>query len=261
MTVYVGGASSDENGNATGGEAGNQSGRELKRQAWYLDKRGWRVFRAKSVEVAAKIADDMSKAIANKRIGYDQKERNTLYKYAAPVGFDCSKVTTPCETDCSALVRVCCAYAGVKLSNFNTASEPSVLLASGKFNELTDSKYTKESEYLRAGDILVTATKGHTVIVLNDGSKAETSTPSTGGKFVFKRLLKYGSTGTDVIELKKLLIAHGYKNGITTDTKTSKNFRGATRTQVRKFQKDHSLKVDGIAGKNTITALGGVWDG
>lgn len=260
-TVYIGSAVSDENGKAIGGQAGNQSGRELKKQAWYLHSKGWRVFRAKSVAVADKIADDMRKAIANKNIGYDQGERNTLYNYASKVGFDCSKVTTPCETDCSALVRVCCAYAGVKLSNFNTESEPSRLLASGKFTELTDSKYTTQSVYLKEGDILVTKTKGHTAVVLNDGSKAETSNTSNSGKYVFKRLLKYGSKGDDVIELKKLLIAKGYNSGITTNTSNSKNFGSLTKAQVKAFQKNNGLTVDGIAGKNTITALGGVWDG
>lgn len=50
-TVYVGGASIDENGRAHGGQAGNQTGRELRKQKWYKHKKGWRVFRAKSPEV------------------------------------------------------------------------------------------------------------------------------------------------------------------------------------------------------------------
>ena len=48
-TVYVGGASIDENGHAHGGKAGNQTGRELRKQKWYKHKKGWRVFRAKSL--------------------------------------------------------------------------------------------------------------------------------------------------------------------------------------------------------------------
>lgn len=261
-TVYIGNAVADENGGAKGGKPGNQSGREVRKQAWYLNKKGWRVFRAKSVAVASKIADDMRKAIANKNIGYDQSQRNTLYNYASKVGFDCANVETPCDTDCSALVRVCCAYAGVKLSNFNTASEAAQLLASGQFVEMAGDKYTNQSAYLCEGDILVTKTKGHTAVVLNDGSKAERKEedePASG--YVFKRLLKYGCAGGDVVELKKLLIANGYDEGITVNTSASRYFRGSTRKQVKAFQKDHGLTVDGIAGKDTITALGGVWDG
>lgn len=262
MTVYIGSASGDENGKASGGAAGNQSGRELKKQAWYLHKSGWRVFRAKSATVAKRIADDMRFAIANKNIGYDQGQRNTLYNLASKVGFDCSKVTTPCECDCSSLVRVCLAYAGVRLPDFNTASEAVRLIASDEFVELVGAKYTDQSAYLCEGDILVTKEKGHTAVVLNDGSKAEKPVPEKPASgYVFKRLLKYGSYGEDVVEMKKLLIKHGYHEGITVDTKTSKRFGSSTRKLVKEFQKANGLKVDGIAGENTITALGGVWDG
>lgn len=85
--------------------------------------------------------------------------------------------------------------------------------------------------------------------------------PETSGGFVFTRVLKYGCKGDDVIELKKLLIAAGYGKGITVNTSSSGNFYGSTRTQVKAYQKDHGLTVDGKAGKNTITALGGIWRG
>lgn len=256
MTVYIGSAVGDENNNASGGEAGNQSGKELKREPWYLSKKGWRVFRAKSKEVAQKIADDMRYAVNNKFIGYDQKQRNTLYTYASKVGFDCSKVENPCECDCSSLVRVCIAYAGIRLRDFNTASEALRLLASDEFIEMVGDKYTEKSAYLCEGDILVTAVKGHTAVVLNNGSKAEKDDPTS---YVFKRVLKYGSYGEDVVELKKLLIANGYDDGITVNTSSSKRFGSKTRLNVRNFQIASGLKVDGIAGEQTITALGGVW--
>ena len=173
-TVYVGSASIDENGRAYGGKAGNQSGRELRRQAWYLHGKGWRVFRAKDAAAAEKIALCMKQAIANPNIGYDQYERNTLYKAAEAVGFDLSKVKVKCETDCSALVRVCCACAGIGglAADFRTGNEPSRLLATGAFVELAGERYTRQSAWLKAGDILCTATSGHTVVVLNDGDRA-----------------------------------------------------------------------------------------
>ena len=40
-TVYVYGASIDENGKAHGGQAGNQTGRELKKQKWYKHDKTW----------------------------------------------------------------------------------------------------------------------------------------------------------------------------------------------------------------------------
>lgn len=262
-TVYVGGASIDENGKAHGGKAGNQSGRELRKQAWYKHSKGWRVFRAKEAETGVKIADDMRWAIANKYIGYDQWQRNTLYKYAAKVGFNCWKVDVDCETDCSALVRVCLAYAGIDVpAEFRTVNMPHYLLKTGKFKEMTGSKYTNQSAYLREGDILVTATSGHTVVVLNDGDKAEkdTTEPVTeptkepekdkGGETVDITLsvLKKGAKGAEVKAMQTLLKGYGYslgKWGIDGD------FGGDTLTAVKEYQRDNHLSIDGICGKNT----------
>ena len=181
-TVYIGNAVGDERGQASGGEAGNQNGKELRTQPWYLNEKGWIVLRPKDSAVASKLAHDMKAACNNTHIGYDQKQRNTLFDAASKVDYDCSKVTTPCECDCSSLVRVCLWYAGIKVKNFNTASEVDVLMKTGKFEKLTDAKYTEKSAYLKTGDILITAVKGHTAIVLNDGDKAEKDpepTPTT----------------------------------------------------------------------------------
>ena len=84
---------------------------------------------------------------------------------------------------------------------------------------------------------------------------------SDNGATTFTRVLKYGVKGNDVIELKKLLIAKGYGKGITTNTSSSRNFYGSTRTAVKNFQRDNGLTIDGKAGKKTITALGGKLNG
>lgn len=177
MTVYVGNAVCDENGHARGGKPGDQTGRELRIQPWYLNAKGWRVFRAKDPAVAKKIADDMRWACDNMAIGYNQSTRNTLYNAAKPFDFDCAKVTELCECDCSSLVRVCILYAGIKINDFNTTSEPTRILNTGAFDEMVGEKYTDESAYLREGDILVTRTKGHTLVILNDGDKAYEDDP------------------------------------------------------------------------------------
>ena len=172
MSVKIGSARIDENGHACGGRAGDQTGREVSTQSWYRHAKGWRVFRARSPQAAEKIARNMQCACDNRHIGYDQYQRLTLYEVSKPLGFDCKQVKADCETDCSALVRVCCAYAGIRLPNFRTTDEPAALLNSGAFAELTGAKYTDQSAYLRRGDILVTRTQGHTVVVLSDGPKA-----------------------------------------------------------------------------------------
>lgn len=173
MSVIIGSARIDEHGKAKGGKAGDQNGKEVSTQKWYKHTKVWRVFRAKDEIIAEKIADDMQLACDNKNIGYDQGQRLTLYNIAKDVDFNCSKVTKKCETDCSALVRVCCAYAGVMLPNFRTPTEPEALLDSGYFVEMVGKKYSDSSDYLKRGDILVTSTQGHTVVVLTNGDKVK----------------------------------------------------------------------------------------
>lgn len=177
MTVYIGNAVGDEHRKARGGEAGDQTGKELKVQPWYKNAKGWRVFRAKSAEVAQKLVYDMKAACENSNIGYDQSQRNTLYNVSKPFGFDCAKVDEPCECDCSSLVRVCVLYSGIKVNDFNTTSEPARLLATGEFEEMVGEEYTDSSKLLKAGDILCTKVKGHTAIVLNDGPDVDPDPP------------------------------------------------------------------------------------
>lgn len=163
MAVKVGSARIDERGKATGGQAGDQnSGKEVSTQNWYIHSKGWNVFRAKDPIAQKKIGDAMIAACANNNIGYDQNQRNTLYTQAQKVNFNLDKVTTPCETDCSALVRVCCAYAGITNlpSGFRTGNLKTNLLNNGNFVQLKGDKYEKKSNYLKAGDILCTKTSG-----------------------------------------------------------------------------------------------------
>lgn len=205
MAVYVGSARIDENGKARGGAAGDQKG-EVSTQKWYKHSKGWRVLRAKDAAKAKKIAEAMQAACDNQKIGYDQGQRNTLYNVAKAVGFNPAKVTTACETDCSALVRVCCAYAGIMLADMYTGNQASIMLKSGAFEELTGSKYTDSSDYLKAGDVLVTKTKGHTVVVLDDGAKAgasataSTTSGSTASTYTLQQFVKdvQAATGSNV---------------------------------------------------------------
>ena len=142
MAVIIGSARIDENGKAHGGAAGDQTGKEVSTQAWY--DRDWRVLRPKDPAKAKKIAKGMQSACDNANIGYDQYQRQTLYNLVKPLGYDPAKANKKCETDCSALVRVCCCYGGIMVGDFNTESEVRVLMATGEFVELTGSKYTSQ---------------------------------------------------------------------------------------------------------------------
>lgn len=257
MAVKVGSARIDENGKAHGGKAGDQTGRELSTQNWYLHAKGWRVFRAKNPAVAEKIAQDMQWACDNPKIGYDQYQRDTLFNVAKAVGFNCRQVDTACETDCSALVRVCVNYAGVPVGNFRTPDEAAKLLATGAFIELTGSKYQGQSTYLGRGDILVTKTQGHTVVVLTNGPKFEGNVEPEKPGALGDRILRYGDEGPDVKRMQEMLIALGYDLGVWG---ADGDFGDCTEIALKQFQADAGIDADGECGPETVKALNAALD-
>lgn len=181
MAVYVASARIDENGNAYGGKAGDQSGKEVSSQLWYDYEKNnpgktWVLLRCIDPEKRKKIAKCMRDAYVNAFIGYDQHQRDSLYDAVKDKGFDVNTLEKAVETDCSALVRICVCYAGINCQDFNTASQANVLVKTGFFKKITDTKYTKSQDFLLEGDILVSSKRGHTVVVLNDGAKAATDT-------------------------------------------------------------------------------------
>ena len=181
MAVRIGHASIDENGKAQNGAAGDQTGKEVCIRNWYKHAKGWVVLRCKDASKREKIAQAMEKACVNPDIGYDQYQRDTLFNHVKDKGFNPAKTTKTVETDCSALVRVCIAYAYGKdvAGNIRTVSEPSMLAKTGLFEKLTDAKYCASSDYLLRGDILCTPVSGHTVVVLDNGAKIKASTSTT----------------------------------------------------------------------------------
>ena len=249
MAVIIGSARIDENGRAHGGRAGDQTGKEVSTQNWYKHSKGWVVLRAKDPKKAAKIAQAMRAACDNPNIGYDQYQNSTLWNEVKDKGYDPAKASKPCETDCARLVRVCCAYAGIMAKDFYTASEVDKLMDTGEFVKFTTSKYTNQSDYLGAGDILVTKTKGHTVVVLTNGSKydGEVEEPSVP---LGARILKNGSEGKDVEDLQRRLKAVGYDPG-----EIDGEYGPNTASAVKALQKDADILVDGEFGPDSYAAL------
>ena len=196
MSVMIGHASIDENGKARGGVAGDQTKREVCTRTWY-DK-GWnKVIRAKDSDIAKKIAKAMESACANDNIGYDQNQRTTLFIQAQSKKWDISKITTKCETDCSALVSVCVNASGVPVSkDIYTGNEANALKKTGKFEVLTNSKYLTTDKNLKRGDILLKE-GSHTAIVLTDG----------------ENVVKKRTTKKSITTIAKEVIAGKWGNG------------------------------------------------
>ena len=184
MAVIIGSARHDEHGNCySGGKSGDQTGQEVSTQKFYNHSKGWNVLRAKDNKVAEKLAEAMQIACGNKNIGYDQSERYGIIKHGIN-----TKVKTEC--DCSSLVRACIIYAsGKDVGDFNTSNERSVILKSGLFDDMGTYKV---GDTLYNGDILVTRTKGHTVIVVSGAKKSK-------GKYY----PKYTGNSSSIVEALK----------------------------------------------------------
>lgn len=173
MAILIGHASIGELG-AKNNVAGDSTGKEVCTRGWYDG--GWHtVLRCKDSQKAEIMAQACEKACANANVGYDQNQRNTLRAQAKAAKWDLSKVGK-CECDCSSLVTVCAECANIDIP-YNGSNAPTTstmvkeFTSTGEFEEpLTDSKYLTSDKYLRRGDILVK--KGHTVMVLEDGSDA-----------------------------------------------------------------------------------------
>lgn len=236
MTI-IGSARIDERGKASGGKAGDQKQKaspdykgEVSMQNFYVSSKGWYILRAKNPEVASNIALAMTIACNNPNIGYNQARRLDIIKAG-------THATSPTSCDCSSLVRQCIREAGVEVGNFTTANEASVLTATGHFEKFV---YTKGSQ-LYLGDILVTKTKGHTVIV--------TSGATRNTNPVAVPTVKMGSRGDNARLLQHNLNQFGYKleeDGI---------FGKLSTAALVRWQHANGLTADGIYGPKSYAKM------
>lgn len=253
--VKIGHASISENGTIRG-SAGEQNGKEVFTRKWYRHSKGWVTLRCKIPEMREYIARAMERACANPQIGYDQLENQTLWNNVKPHGYDPAKTTKPVETDCARLVRVCVQYAcemvgnGKTIPDFYTATLANTLVRTGLFEKLTASKYNDQDDYLMRGDIQVTRTKGHTWIILENGSEAEVVETEFVEYELGERILRNGMYGDDVKQMQEYLNQLGFDCG-----KADGDFGDATEIGVREFQEAKSLEVDGEYGPKSHAAL------
>lgn len=274
MAIKIGHASIDENRKIKCGSAGDQTGKEVCTRSWYTT--GWEyVLRPKTKELAEKSARACEKGCANNNIGYDQNQRNTLNTQAKKVNYDLSKITTKCETDCSAFMTVCALAGGADINYGNNAPTTSTMktrfLLSGDYELITLSKYLTSDKYLKRGDILVKA-GSHTVMALEDGAGLQSTTVYTRTQFV-KDVQKYigakidGDPGTETISKTVTISAEKnrthavvrpvqkYLNTLGYDCGTVDGIAGAKfKKAVVKFQKAKGCVADG-----EITAKGKTW--
>lgn len=242
MAIIVGSARIDERGKASGGKAGDQlqtSGTndtkgEVSMQPFYVHKYGWNILRPKSVEHANKMAERMKAACNNKNVGYDQGNR---------FGILSARIDTqvPTECDCSSLVRQAVKEATkVDPGNFTTADAKTKLAATGLFEKAIPFVSLAKTPVYN-GDVLVTKTKYHIVIVVS-GNPRE----SQKGEEYDMNTIRRGSNGKAVKIWQVIL---GY-----TGSKVDGIFGSGTEADTKTWQKAHGLTADGIVGTKSWKA-------
>lgn len=193
--IYVGSARHDENGKYSGGKVGdnlqktstNDTIGEVSIQKMYAHSKGWYILRPTSSSNAESLANAMKLACNNANIGYDQSNRLGVVKYGI-------NTTTKTEADCSSLVRACIKYAlKVDVGNFTTSNEVKVLVSSKLFTNI-GAYVSQEKTPIYNGDVLVTKSKGHTVIVVSGNPRVIKST---------SYYAKYNGTSTSIVTALK----------------------------------------------------------
>lgn len=174
------GANQDEKKKYHGGKPGDSTGKEVYIKPWYSEP--WNVVlryenpNDKELEqnVRNAIASNAILAANNDNIGYDQDKRTTFLTEVSKVGYDLTKLTTKCNTDCSAFVCTIIIIVGYQL-NIDTLRMIGITNTGGMEARLTgvgfkaykDSSYTNSYGKLQKGDILLN-TSDHTEIYVGD---------------------------------------------------------------------------------------------
>ena len=225
MALKVGSARHDENGKYTGGKVGDQLQKsntddligEVSQQNFYVHSKGWNVLRPLNTSDAIALAKAMIVACNNKMLGYSQScQRKTVDKIDS---------INPLNVDCSKVVRDCIYHATKKdVGNFNTSNEVAVLQKSGLFMKAFPFK-SLTSTPLYDGDVLVTKTKGHTVIITSGSPRKDNYTyyptyVGTTTSFV-TALTKVGEKDVSFTHRTKIANANGIKSYSGTATQNT----------------------------------------
>lgn len=151
-------------------KAGDQTSKEVRVRSWY--SKPWDfALRYPDYEIGLKASDAAVKLANSNLVGYDQSERNTLYKALKSCNWDVDayiKSGKKTETDCSAFVyAVYCCFVPSMRSDSNA---PVTSTMRNKYRDWGFSVITKENANLSSGvgltngDIVVKE-KSHTAMV------------------------------------------------------------------------------------------------
>lgn len=190
-------------------KAGDQTGKEVCVRSWY--SRPWDIMlRYPDKNVSAKAAAAAVKLANSNLVGYDQSERNTLYKALKAVNFDVDayiKTGKKTESDCSSFVYAvfaCFVPAMRSDDNAPITSTMKGLYRKWGFEVFTGSQYLNGNNLIN-GDILVKE-DAHTVIA-TDGTENITDQTNPAQK---PTTPKYSATVENAIDVlaRDVIVGH-----------------------------------------------------
>ena len=207
MAVRVGHASKSET-SSINGVKGDQTGTEVKINNWYSDR--WNhMFIHPDPAVRERHAAAVEAGCNNNKVGYGQSDRNTLYAEAKKAGMDLSKITKPCNADCSSFQNVCAVASGAPGATYGsngwTVSTMIKALPGLGYKDIRNTAYLRSADYCVRGAIITK--NGHTVCALDNGSKYQetlkaaglsTSGAATGGSSSSSNTGNAGTSGSKV---------------------------------------------------------------
>ena len=267
-THYIANSGSDENKKYHGGKAGDQTGHEWELKGWY--SRPWTVvLRWPDPDVGLKIAQLGIAAALNNKIGYDQYQRKSYWTQLEKAGYDPSKITTPCEEDCTAGVTANCKAAGYLLGikalqdlpiDTYSGNMKSRFVRAG-FVALTEKKYLTSASYLLPGDVLLYESHhGATNISYGRSVRPKVApvlTPISGGAAVVVPAepegLRRGDEGSAVRKMQEALLI--WKPDCLPECGADGDFGSETEKAIMAFQADAGLPVSGVYDEATRKAL------
>lgn len=256
MAIRMANCGHDENNQYHGGKAGDQTGTEWYIRNWYSYPWNY-ILRWKDASLGELFATLATKAANNNNIGYDQWERDTFWTQLKKVAYDPSKITVPCETDCSAgtvalikavgylkgiadLQQCSATYTGNMMDFFRSA-------AGQRHFQILTGKYLTDSSYARKGDINLN-TAHHVNITIDNGSNSGASSSITTNR----NYLMEGDKGDAVKAMQKMLITCGFNCGTSG---ADGDFGPKTTSALKLFQHSVAIKEDGKYGPTSKAKL------
>ena len=212
--VQLAQASIDEKGGARGGMSGNQKGQpggETNIRSWHKGSgSGWEeLIKCKNPSLGRQAASIMVRLINSNLVGYDQGERNTLWKALKKNGWSVERYIASgekTETDCSAFTYTAYCVVLPSLREWMEKKGNSAYCGNlwdvfknygnDLFDRYTDPAYTRTMDYLEVGDMLNVPSK-HTVMVCSiDGSVKQITSPPDNDSIIQSKSSSSSSSGS-----------------------------------------------------------------